>query len=129
MNSHSKAESLDPEARKGIGLYNLGEYFEAHEALEAAWMKTRPPERELYQGILQIGLAYYQISRGNYRGALKMFKRGQRNLKPLGESFLGVDLTQLREDALKVENAVRHLGPDSLDQLEAGLIKPIPWVE
>lgn len=129
MNSHSKADSLDPEARKGVELFNLGEYFEAHEALEAAWMNTRSPERDLYQGILQIGLAYYQISRGNYRGALKMFKRGQRNLKSLGESLLGIDLRKLREDARAVELAVRHLGQNHLNQLEEGLIKPIPWVD
>ena len=92
-------------------------------------MNTCSPERDLYQGILQIGLAYYQISRGNYRGALKMFKRGQRNLKSLGESLLGIDLRKLREDARAVELAVRHLGQNHLNQLEEGLIKPIPWVD
>ena len=120
---------MHPEARRGIDLYNQGKFFEAHEVLEAAWMKTGEPERDLYQGILQIGLAYYQISRGSYRGAIKMFIRGQRTLKPLGKALLGVDLVRLREQARIVENSLRDLGPDRLEELDPGLIKPVPWIE
>ena len=129
MNSPSKAEPLHPEARKGIELFNMGEFYEAHEPLESAWMNTRSPERDLYQGILQIGLAYFQISQGNYRGAIKMFNRGQRNLKPLGKALLGVDITKLRADAKIVEEIVRHLGQSHLHELDKGLIKPVPQSE
>ena len=129
MNSHSKVDPLHPEARKGIELFNLGKYYEAHDPLEVAWMNTSSPERDLYQGILQIGLAYFQISQGNYRGAIKMFKRGQRNLEPLGETLLGVDITKLRADARIVEEAIRHLGPSQLNELENDLIKPVPQSE
>ena len=89
-------------------------------------MKTDSPERDLYQGILQIGLAYYQITRGNYRGALKMFQRGQGNLAPLGESLLGVNVAQLREDALAVEEELRRLGPDDIHQLDTSRLQPVP---
>jgi predicted metal-dependent hydrolase len=125
VNIRSKSDPLHPEARKGIELFNLGEFYEAHEPLELAWMNTRSPERDLYQGILQIGLAYFQISQGNYRGAVKMFNRGQRNLKPLGETLLGVDISQLRNDAKIVEDAIRLLGPSRLNDLDQGLIKHV----
>ena len=88
-------------------------------------METKSPERELYQGILQIGLAYYQITQGNFRGAIKMFNRGQRNLEPLGESLFGVDIFSLRADAHHVEMAVRELGPDQIHELDIGIIKPV----
>ncbi len=126
MNSHSKADPLHPEARKGIELFNLGEFYEAHEPLELAWMKTHSPERDLYQGILQIGLAYFQISQGNYRGAVKMFNRAQRNLKPLGETLLGVNIRQLQNEAKIVEETIRLLGPSRLNELDQGLIKDVP---
>ena len=102
--------NIHPRARTGIELFNKGEYFEAREALEGAWMETGSPERDLYQSILQIGLAYYQITRGNYGGALKMFNRGQRKLEPLGESMLGINISQLREDASAVEQDLRAKG-------------------
>ena len=126
MSSHSKADPLHPKAREGIQLFDQRDFYEAHEPLEEAWMLTSSPERELYQGILQIGLAYYQISRGNLRGALKMFKRGQRNLAPLGDHLLGIDISRLRTDARAVEAALRELGPRELDQLDFQLIKPVP---
>ncbi len=129
MNSPSKADPLHPEARKGIELFNLGEFYEAHEPLELAWMNTSSPERDLYQGILQIGLAYFQISQGNYRGAIKMFNRGQRNLKSLGKALLGVDITKLRANAKIVEETIRHLGPNHLHEMDKGLIKSIPQSE
>lgn len=92
-------------------------------------MKTDPPERDLYQGILQIGLAYYQITRGNYRGALKMFQRGQANLTALGESLLGVDIAQFRADALVVEEELRRLGPNDIHQLDYSRFKPVPSIQ
>lgn len=121
-----KADLLHPQAREGVALFNQGDFYQAHEPLEAAWMDTESPERDLYQGILQIGLAYYQISRDNYRGALKMFKRGQRNLSPLGKTLLGIDITRLLADARIVETALRELGPKKVLQLDRELIKPIP---
>lgn len=126
MNSHSKADQLHPEAQKGIELFNRGDFYKAHDPLELAWMKTRPPERDLYQGILLIGLAYYQISLGNYRGAIKMFKKGQQRLNILGDNLLGVNLIKLRTDAEIVEHAIRHLGPKHLHDLDQELIKPVP---
>jgi len=126
VNSPSKADPLHPEARKGIKLFNEGEFYEAHDPLELAWMKTRSPERDLYQGILLIGLAYFQISQGNYRGAMKMFNKGQRNLMSLGKTLLGVDITKLQADAKIVEETIRHLGPNHLHELDKNLIKPVP---
>lgn len=89
-------------------------------------MISPSPERDLYQGILQIGLAYYQITRGNYRGALKMFQRARLNLSPLGNSLLGIDIIRLQADAWSVESALRQLGPKQAKHLDLKLIKPVP---
>jgi len=117
VNSHLRTDRLHPEAQKGIQLFNQGAYYEAHDPLEKAWMETESPERDLYQGILQVGLAYFQITRCNYRGALKMFKRGQNNLSPLGKSLLGVNITQLQADARVVEGKLRDLGPERMEEM------------
>jgi len=122
-------DPLHPKAREGVALFNQGEFYEAHEPLEEAWMITDSPERDLYQGVLQIGLAYYQISRDNYRGALKMFRRGYRNLSPLGDRLLGIDLGQLLNDARRVEAALRQLGPKHMNRLDRKMIKPVPEID
>ncbi len=92
-------------------------------------MKTQSPERDLYQGLLQIGLAYYQISRGNYRGTLKMFKRGQQNLENLGDSLLGINISQLIEDSRAIESIIRNLGDSQMDQFNPGILKPVPFLD
>lgn len=133
MNTPSKTDplpaSIHPRARRGIELFNKGKYFEAHEELEGAWLETQSPERDLYQGILQIGLAYYHISRGNYRGALKMFRRGQLKLENLGVSVMGINISQLIEDASVVESNLRDLGDRHTKKLNKDLIKSVPLIE
>ncbi|HEY3345261.1 MAG TPA: DUF309 domain-containing protein [Anaerolineaceae bacterium] len=116
-----------PEALRGMALFDAHEYFEAHEALETAWRAESGPVRDLYHGILQVGVAYYHIQRGNYVGARKLFHRSRRWLDRLPAEYGGIDLTQFREDAKRVETTLIRLGPDQTAELDPGLMKPIPW--
>jgi uncharacterized protein len=129
VNSHWITDPLYPKARRGVDLFNHGEYHAAHELLEQAWMETPSPERDLYQGLLQIGLAYYQITRNNYRGALKMLQRAHRNLDPLGKTLLGIDLDRLRQDTRRVKEELHRLGPKRTAEMDQGLFKPIPEID
>jgi predicted metal-dependent hydrolase len=119
---------LHPRACEGIRLFNLRRYFEAHEALEAAWMAETRPLRSLYQGILQVAVAYYHIQRGNPRGALKLFHRCRANLAPFPDNYLGINLGKLREDYQAIENRIRQ-APASGAKLDPGLFPPIQWVD
>ena len=74
---------LPPKVVEGIALFNQGLFFEAHEALEAAWREEAGPIREMYRGILQVAVGYYHLMNGNRAGALKMFKRARQWLEPL----------------------------------------------
>lgn len=122
------AEALDPRARHGIALFNAGQYFEAHEELELAWRADDGPGRDLYRAILQIGVAYLQIERGNFRGALKMFLRVRQWLEPLPAVCRSVDVAELRASAAQVQAALEALGPDALDQFDRALFKPVRLV-
>ena len=104
--------ALHPQAVIGLECFNRREFFEAHEYLEAAWRDEKGPVRELYRGILQVGVAYLHIQRGNLRGALKMFRRLRPWLDSFPDECRGINLARLRQDYLAVE---RHL-------LEHGLI-------
>jgi uncharacterized protein len=118
---------LHPEALHGLHLFNAGEYFEAHEALEIAWRDEQGPVRDLYRGILQVGVAYYHIQRGNYRGARKMFERCRQWLHPFPASCSGIDLDGLRRDFLAVEEKLIRLGPRRIEQMSTMQFKPITY--
>ncbi|MFN2137167.1 MAG: DUF309 domain-containing protein [Candidatus Promineifilaceae bacterium] len=118
-------EPLSDLAHKGIELFNQGEYYLAHDELEEAWRRDHSAARDLYRGILQVGIAYYQIERGNYRGAMKMLLRVRQWLDPLPDICRGVDVAQLREDAAVVQDALLANGPGNLADLDRTLFKPV----
>ncbi len=57
-------------ASRGVDLYNAGRFWEAHEALEALWRASGPPERALWQGLIQAAAAMLHRERGNRHGLL-----------------------------------------------------------
>ena len=119
--------SLHPQAVAGLHLFNAGEYFEAHEALETAWREEAGPARELYRGVLQVAVAYYHLTRGNYIGTLKMFARARYWLALFPERCRGIEVGRLMADAQAVEAEVRRLGPNRLDLLDRAALKPVVW--
>ncbi len=123
-------QTLLPElALKGIALFNDRRYFEAHEELELAWRAETGAVRELYRGILQIAVAYYHITRGNYKGAEKMFTRAARWLAPFPGACCGLDLDGFRRDYRQVEEVLRRYGPQGISDIDRGLFKPLRFIE
>ncbi len=50
----------------GLSAYDRGDFFEAHELLEPAWMGTSDlAERALYQGLIKLAAGYVHAVRGN----------------------------------------------------------------
>ncbi len=58
--------------RDGLAAYERGDFFEAHELLEPAWMGTDDPgERAFLQGLIKLAAAYVHDVRGNPAGIVK----------------------------------------------------------
>ena len=119
---------LHPMAEEGIRLFNEGKYWDAHEALETAWIEESGPARALYKGILQAGVMYLQIERNNLRGAYKMHKRCLVWLTPWPDNCRTVNVGQLREDVGVVIAEARRLGEDQLENFDRSLFKRIQRV-
>lgn len=120
-------EPLAELAEEGIALFNQGKYYKCHDALEEAWQQDESPARELYRGILQVGIAYYQIQRGNYRGAMKMLLRLRQWLGPLPPVCRGVNIAKLRQNAAEVQAIITELGPERLGEFDTAVIQPIEY--
>ena len=121
--------SLPPQAKLGLRLFNAGEYFEAHEALEDAWNAESGQVRELYRGVLQIAVVYLHVTRRNYNGAVKVYLRSQRWLKDWPDICRGIDVGKLRRDAEAVINEVKRLGIEKISEFDNSLLKPVKWDE
>jgi predicted metal-dependent hydrolase len=121
--------SLHPQAAEGIRLFNAGKYFEAHEALEIAWLEERGRIRDLYRGMLQVGVAYLHITRGNYEGAIKVYQRSLKWLKDWPAYCRGVYVDALRRDAGAAIHEVIRLGKAGIADFDRDWLKPVRWEE
>ena len=121
------AGTIHPAAIKGMQLFNAGEYWLAHEALEEAWKDESGAVRELYRAILQTGVVYLHITRGKYNSAIKMYERVQKWIQPWPEVCRGIQIGGLRRDLEVVIAEVRRLGPDRLAGFDRSLFKPVRW--
>ena len=114
-------EPAPPLLREGIDQFNRGEFFEQHETLEELWRAETRPVRRLYQGILQIGVAFHHLRRGNYHGVVVMLERGSRHLRPFAPSCQSVDVAGLLEQADRARREVERLGPGRLGEFDWSL--------
>lgn len=115
---HGWDEALPSLAQAGLQHFNRGDYFEQHELLEDAWRAEDRPIRDLYQGILQIGVAFYQIELGNWKGAIKTFRRALPKLRDLPPVCQGISLAEFRKVTEEIHADITSLGPENLEQFD-----------
>lgn len=86
----------------GIGLFNQGKYYEAHEAWEHWWLKDRSPERGCFQGLILIAAAFHHRAAGRSTVGKKSLHRALDKLKscPAGVSELNPLLLSYYADFL-----------------------------
>jgi len=93
-----------PDAYKlGIEYLRAGRYFEAHEELEQAWRAAPPEERDFYQGLVHVAVAWYQAGRGRTIGAERQLAKALRRLEPYEPEHLGIDVAALRAQLAELD--------------------------
>ena len=96
----------------GLDLIRRGEYFAAHEQLEDAWRAAEPAERDFYQGLVHVAVAWYQARRGNSVGCERQLEKAARRLGPYAPEHRGLDVGDL---LTQVEAARAVVASGSLD--------------
>lgn len=80
----------------GLAAYAAGDYFEAHELLEPAWMGTDvPADRALLQGLIKVAAAYVHGIRGNPAGIVRNLEGARARLAEAEEDRPAAGLTDL----------------------------------
>jgi predicted metal-dependent hydrolase len=78
----------------GLEAYAAGDFFEAHELMEPAWMGTADPaERALIQGLIKVAAADVHAVRGNPAGVRRNLEGARdRLVSGTGGEITGIDL-------------------------------------
>jgi predicted metal-dependent hydrolase len=91
----------------GIDLYNLGYFWESHEAFEALWHAAGSAslEKQFFQAIIQIAASNLKFFMGADGAGRALAERALAKLSDVPAEFMGLDV-----DALRREVAARIAG-------------------
>lgn len=98
--------------KRGLEEIRAGRYFEAHEQLEDAWRAAPTEERDFFQGIVHVAVAWYQAGRGRPVATGRQLEKAARRLGPFVPAHRGVDVESV---LAQVDAARRQVAEGSLD--------------
>ena len=75
-----------------LSLFNDQKWYEAHDAFEDIWNTVDGDERQIIQGILQVSVSQFHLSKGNLNGATILLGEGLGRIKNRTNIDLGIDL-------------------------------------
>ena len=104
-------------------LFNNHEWYEAHDAFEEIWNNVDGDERQVIQGILQVSVSQFHLSKGNLNGATILLGEGLGRIKSRTKINLGIDLDSF---CLCLEDLLRKLQhKEILNEEDKPFLKPI----
>jgi uncharacterized protein len=90
----------------GIELINAGEFFEAHEVLEEAWMPETGQRRRFLQAVIHVAVGSYHQTRQNPVGACRQLRKALHKLEPHLPEREGIDTARLYQDTRRLLEAI-----------------------
>jgi len=95
--------ALDPCYLAWFAHFNACEYYEAHDALEALWLRTHSGDRDFFKGLIQIAGAFVHLRKQlehpshtkhstRLRPAARLFLRAKSHIAPYGPQHLRLDV-------------------------------------
>src|SRR5947208_3450938 len=97
--------------KRGVEAIRAGRYFEAHEELEDAWRAAPAEERDFFQGLVHVAVAWYQAGRGRPVATGRQLEKAARRLAPFAPAHRGVDVAWVLR---QVEAAQKQVAEGSL---------------
>ena len=80
-----------------LNLFNNQKWYEAHDAFEDIWNTVDGDERQIVQGILQVSVSQFHLSKGNLNGVTILMGEGLGRIKNRTNIDLGIDLESFCE--------------------------------
>ncbi len=99
---------------QGVEQFNQQEFYACHDTLEALWMEAMEPQKQFYQGILQIAVACYHLGNLNWRGAVVLLGEGSRRLRHYEPVYEGIDVDALLTESVELLKALQQVEPEQV---------------
>jgi uncharacterized protein len=115
------------ELYRAIEEFNDGYFFESHETLEDLWMVTAWPERQLFQGIIQLAAAFVHYARREYPGILKLLDAAIEKVGEFTPESFGIETAALVESMRGARDEFERLGDEEFLEFDEGLVPHISF--
>ena len=114
-------ESFEDNFLYALDLFNNQKWYEAHDAFEDIWNTLDGDERQIIQGILQVSVSQFHLSKGNLNGATILLGEGLGRIKTRTNINIGIDLEAF---CLSLEDLLRKLQcKESLNENDKPFLK------
>ena len=101
MSSH-----LEARYEEGLELLERGRYFAAHEALEDAWRVAPAAERDFFQGLVHVAVAWHHADvTGRALACERQLDKATRRLSPYAPAHRGLDVADVLQQAERAKGA------------------------
>ncbi len=90
--TEESTKSFQDSLHFALKLFNNHKWYEAHDAFEDIWNTVDGDERQVIQGILQVSVSQFHLSKGNLNGATILLGEGLGRIKSRTNINLGIDL-------------------------------------
>jgi uncharacterized protein len=82
--------------------------------LEDVWRAAEQPERDFYQGLVHVAVAWYQAGRGNQVGCERQLEKATRRLGPYAPVHRNLDVAALLGSVATAQGRFPDLPPPVL---------------
>ena len=119
MTEHQRERFLE-----GIALFNRGEFFDCHEALEEVWLELSGERKKFLQGLIQVAVALHHLRNGNRVGAERLLAAAVEKLAGDSPERVLIDVDALLASLAQLREQI-HAGESS----PATAVPQIHWKE
>ncbi len=120
------SETIPQQFWQGVEQFNLGQFYDCHDTLEALWIEASEPEKSFYQGVLQIAVALYHLGNQNWRGAMILLGEGSNRLRRYPSSYSGIDVDELLDQSTNLLKILQQTGSEKITTGEIDVNQALP---
>lgn len=102
----ASAREVAPSYERFLELFNRGEFWDSHEALEEPW---REHGSEFYHALILYASAFVHVNRGNRHGIAAQLSKAQPLLEQFRPYYLGLDVEGLLAHAATCRQLVAQV--------------------
>ncbi|MBS1252677.1 MAG: hypothetical protein MAG451_01719 [Anaerolineales bacterium] len=114
----------------GMALYNSGQYWDCHEALEEVWLDAPPEHKPFLQGLIQAAAAFHKyLVQHNAVGAVKLLTRSLNKLTRYSDDYMGLAMAPFKHGLSACWREIIDLGQQHIDEFDEELVPPMKWID